>query len=136
MPDPEESVPDTLNIIYPLEEFARDFQAYGEISEHAEEKDTSVAVYEYFTAHAPSPVAAMDRMLRCCAAAAYWERHRDALDQGKLSVVGRNRALVSSAVVFALWACWCRPDCDPLRYDPPIDAFVTVCQGLARRQSR
>ena len=119
---------------YPIEELAADLYEIGRITLPARDgEDTTEAVFKYFESRSKDPKVALWRMMRCNAAGTYWEKHKEHFDHGDLSVVGVEKALISRSVIFALWVCWTRDDCDPITYSPPISTFISVCEGLAER---
>lgn len=117
---------------YPYREFLDDLLALGRVANSSDsETDQSRAFLEYFAGrYFPDAKKMVWRMSRCQAAAEFFRKNKDALDQGGLAVVGREFALVKGSMTTALWLLWAREDIHPETFDPPVSLLISTCEAL------
>jgi hypothetical protein len=68
------------------------------------------------------------------AAVSYWEKNRQELDIGDVSVDGDAASLLSHGILWALWIGWCRDGCDWKTYNPPVNAIIQVASSINERR--
>jgi hypothetical protein len=119
-----------LGIRYKLEAFAEDLQAVGRLTHQQDSnEDSRRLVLDYFSGRY-SDENSEDNMMRCLAAASYWEKNRHQLDAGTVSVDGKISSLISPGLVWALWIGFTPSEVDWKTYNPPINAIISVAESF------
>jgi hypothetical protein len=128
----EEIIRLALGIHYPFDDFQNDFLSVGRITKPAEQGiDCRPELMEYFQTRYAGE--AFDRMMRCLAAASYWEQNKAAFDVGSISVAGDNVSLIRGHFISQLWIRWCRADCDWKTYNPPVSEIISACDAIQKQ---
>ncbi len=118
-----------LGIRYPLEKFADDFSECGRLSSPPHQEEHAHRLLLDYFASRYSGDDAVDKMMRCLAAASYWEKNREHFDTGDVSVNGEVKSLLSPGLIWAFWMGWCRDECDWRTYNPPVSGFIAVAKS-------
>lgn|ERR1035437_2112854 len=120
-------------IHYPFNAFCADLQACLAITKPAAKAEfhPNPSILEYFQSRYPAE-GARDKMMRCLAAGSYWERNKDRLNVGNISVVSEGSSLVRGHLISVLWIGWCRDDSDWKTYDPPVEAIIATCEAISK----
>lgn len=129
--DSEQVISQALGIRYSFSDFFDDFQSCGRITKpDGAGKNCQPELLEYFQSRHGNE--ALDRMVRCLAAASYWERNKEAFDVGNISVVGET-SLIRGHFISQLWIRWCRADCDWKTYNPPVSEIIAACDEIQKQ---
>jgi hypothetical protein len=123
-----------FGIRYPYLLFFEDFKECGRLTSGQGALDSPPLVVLQYFERRHGPADALDRMSRCAAAAAYWERNGEQLNVGSVSVDDETNSLLSSGLVLALWIGWCRENCDWKSYNPPVGAVIGLAEYINTRQ--
>jgi hypothetical protein len=129
--DSEQVIRQALGIRYSFSDFFDDFQSCGRITKPDEAgKDCQPELLEYFQNRYGDE--ALDKMVRCLAAASYWEKNKEAFNIGSISVAG-DVSLIRGHFISELWIRWCRDDCDWKTYNPPVSEIILACNAIDKQ---
>jgi hypothetical protein len=128
----ESIIRSALGIRYPFDDFQNDFLSVGRITKPAEQGiDCQAELLDYFQARYGSE--ALEKMMRCLAAASYWDKNKDAFDVGSISVVGVESSLIRGHFITELRMRWCRDDCDWRTYNPSVSEIILACDAIHKQ---